>query len=397
MLHSLLTFPAGAAALLAMASSSATQVPAVPAAQTAGSAAAVAAPEGDQVRVKSVILIVCDGMGPGMVSTVAEATRESRGPLVMESMPVTGLLRTASRTGAVTDSAAAATAYATGRKAENSTVNWFPGEPETETLVQLAERSGRATGLLTTTNLTDATPASFIASSPSRHQHAEIYKQMIASDVDLLVGGLRVAAIQSGAEKRDVIPMTPEMQRAALVAGRLVLTNASGLPAKTDENTRMLVSYSERSPLTDAFGPKLSETLGAALRMLGSDPDGFFLMAEVEETDNAGHGNDTDRVIAGLIEGDDALRVALDYQREHPDTLVLLTADHDTGSMAYDNEGNYKRGDGKVMWVSGNHTATRVPIFASGPGAHRFTGMRENTEVYDIIRELMGTPAAAQK
>ncbi len=353
-------------------------------------AADVGAPE----RPRSVIFILCDGMGPGMISTVSELTRAQRGPLVMETMPVTGLVRTASLTSAVTDSAAGATAYATGQKCENSAVNWYPDGSQHRTLAEMAEDRGMATALLTTTDLTDATPASFIARAPKRSMHGPIFDQMVASGVDLLVGGLRTASLQTdgkpqGLTKETPVPLSETLRRRANQAGRLVINSLDALPPSVSDGTRVLVAAPERPPHDDAFGPLMGETLRAALEMLSTDPDGFFVLAEVEETDNAGHAADTERAITAVLEGDETLRVALEFQKRHPDTLIVLTADHDTGSLSLDNQGRYATPENAVMWVSKNHTANRVVVFASGPGAHRFTGTHENTAIFGIIRDLM--------
>lgn len=358
-------------------------------------AAHAAAPDESAGRPRSVIFVMCDGMGPAMVSTIAELTLDSRGPLVMESMPVTGLIRTASLTGPITDSAAAATAYATGFKAANRALGWFPDQSTHATLAELAERAGKSTALMTTTDLTDASPAAFIARVPDRKLHRAVFEQMVGSSVDVLAGGLRAASLQTEGVPDNLtdetpVPFSGTLRATAIDDGRTVLTDPAALPDTTTPDTRILLAYPERSPYSDAFGPKLAQTLAPTLAMLGSNPRGFFVFAEVEETDNAGHANDTDRTIAGLIEGDEALRVALDYQVSHPDTLVILTADHDTGSFTLDNRGDYKAHQGTPMWLSMNHTATRVNVYAKGPGAERFTGVHDNTEVFTILADLMG-------
>lgn len=363
-----------------------------------GSAAGGDAPPAVVARPRSVIFIMCDGMGPGMFSTASELTRDSRGMLAMETMPVTGFVRTASLTGPITDSAAAASAFATGWRVKNSALNWLDDGSSVPSLVDMCEARGMATGLLTTTDFTDASPAAFVARVPTRHNHPEIYAQMVRSSVDLIVGGARTATLQNAPKgdidpKTPVVPLSDALRQRANQAGRVVLVDPLTLPAQTDGSTRVLVAPPERTPYDDAFGPKMDRTLRAALGMLSSDPDGFFVFAEVEETDNAGHANDADRAVAGVLEGDEALKVALEYQRSHPDTLIVLTADHDTGSMSLDNRGDYKSGTGGVAWVSKNHTASRVPVFASGPGAERFTGTHENSELFTIVRDLLGLDA----
>lgn len=366
----------------------------------AGAAAQPAANHHASGRPTGVVLLIADGMGLPMMCTVAELTRAHRGDMAIESMPVVGLVRTNSASGVITDSAAAATALATGHKADNSAVGWFPDGSTHTTLVELAESAGWATGLLTTTDLTDATPAAWIARVPDRKIHTGIFDQMIASSVDVLAGGLRTASVQTARELATPgvpYPIAEDLRKRSVSAGRLMVNAPHLLPGATADTTRILLAYPERSPYDDAFGPPMAETLSAALAMLASDPQGFFIMAEVEETDNAGHANDTDRAVFAVIEVDDTVRTALEFQKANPGVLVLLTADHDTGAFSLDNLGNYKGPGGTPLWVSKNHTATRVPIYAAGPGAERFSGFLDNTEVFTILRDLMGlSPTGAE-
>jgi alkaline phosphatase len=339
-------------------------------------------------------------MGVSMVSTVAELVRADHGPLALESMPVTGLMRTASLTGPITDSAASATAFATGHKTTNRALGTYPDGSRHPTLAELAEAKGLATALLTTTDLTDASPAAFAARVANRKEHVEIFEQMVATDIDLLAGGLRSAAVRfdrpttkPAADKP--YPISDGLRTRAAAAGRLMLTDPADLPTTTDDRTRLLLAYPERSPLDDAFGPRTAATLAAALPMLASDPDGFFLFAEIEETDCAGHAMDTDRAVAGVLELDEALRVALDFQKDHPDTLILVTADHDTGGMTLDNRGDYDSPRAEVLWISGNHTASLVGVYAAGPGAEAFTGVYENADLFTRIRDALALPHKA--
>lgn len=362
-----------------------------PAPATLGTGAAPDRPTG-------VILIIADGMGPSMLSTVAEMVLAERGPLVVESMPVVGLVRTASANSAITDSAASSTAMATGHKANNAAIGWFPDGATHPTLIELAEERGMATGLLTTADLTDATPAAWIARVPDRNLQGGIFEQMIASTVDILAGGLHTVTAQAGgpAQTRPAPgvaegpALAPSVRRAATEAGYAVVAGMSDLPSATGEATRVLVPLDRREAPFGGSGPMMAETLGAALAMLATDPDGFFVMAEVGEPDNAGHGNDTDRAVRGVVELDDTLRAALEFQKTNPGVLVLLTSDHDTGGMNLDNGAVYTGPGVSPVWVSRNHTASRVMIFAKGPGQERFGGSLDNTQIFVRLGELLG-------
>lgn len=345
-------------------------------------------------RARSVIFIISDGLGVAMAST-ADVLIESDRPLPMATMPVTGLVRTWSATGVITDSAAGATAYATGYRVPNGSISMAADGTELRSILRDAEDRGMATGLITTTDLTDATPAAFAANIPTRKLHAAIFEQMIDRGVDVLVGGLRTASIQAepGISKAGDHTLARSLVAMAEAKGYAVIEgpDAAGVSELSDRPTLIVPSEREHK---DAFGPPLAETVRPILARLANDPDGFFLVIECEETDTAGHANDLDRTLAGVREVNDALAVALAHQAEHPDTLVVLTADHDTAGLAI-TSGDYAGGTYETLWISGNHTAQWVPVFASGPGSAAFTGVHDNTALNALVREALGFEAQA--
>jgi len=347
-----------------------------------------------------VIFLLADGMGVGMLSS-ANDLREGTEPLAIESMPVVGLIKTRSLTGAVTDSAAGATAYATGHKVENAALAMTPGGVPIRSITDGARERGLAIGLITTTDLTDASPAAFVVSVPSRNAHAAIFEEMVRFGADLMVGGLASASIQRDRIDPELlegrpVPISESLTKLAEQGGYLLLNGddeiLDGLGSHPGER---VLGIASRRELDGSYGPDLGQTVRRALDHLVRDPEGFFLFIEQEETDTGGHANQTDRVVEGVLEIDRALRAALDFQREHPETLVVLTADHDTGALSV-GPSDYESGELYVRWVSKDHTSHWVPIFASGPGAQAFTGVKDNTQIAPLLAEALeigGIPA----
>ncbi|MFG0327069.1 MAG: alkaline phosphatase [Phycisphaerales bacterium JB037] len=351
---------------------------------------------------RRVIFILADGMGVAMLSSV-DLLREADAPLAIESMPVTGLIKTSSRTGPVTDSAASASAYATGHRVRNGSLSITPQGTPLTTVLEAARDAGLATGIITTTDLTDASPAAFASHVPSRRLHAEIFKEIIDTRPDLIVGGIGKASIQElGLDKDDLPegtrPKAPAFIERAASAGYRVLDSDEAIldELASDAGTPVLALADPRANFDDNYGPPLADTLERALATLARDPEGFFLFVEQEETDSGGHANDLARVIAGVEEVDAALRVALAFQREHPGTLIVLTADHDTGGLSLDS-GDYESGRADTLWLSGNHTTHWVPIYAKGPGAGRFTGVHENRAVARLLARGLGLDWTPQR
>lgn len=343
---------------------------------------------------KSLILMITDGGGTG---TWSLALFERGDDLAVAAMPVVGLVDTRNASGGITDSAAGATAYATGTLTLNGAISmdarcreaWLRDSVTVETdlescrsfttLLERAERAGKATGLVTTTVVSDATPASFAAHVPDRYMHAEIAPQMLASGVDVLMGGGRAIFDGSAIGGADLLAETclqadcPEDARAL-----------ERLPA-TDRPLIGLFSRGEL-PRAGSRSPDLPTMTRAALDRLALDQDGFFLLVETEGTDSEQHANEPVEVIrADIAEYDRAVHVALEFASANPETLVVVTADHETGGMAL----HRRDGEWVVAYTGPGHTGTLVPLFAAGPGADRLAGIHASDEVGRILRDIL--------
>ena len=142
-------------------------------------------------------------------------------------------------------------------------------------------------------------------------------------------------------------------------------------------------------------GPPLAVSTRRAIELLSADSDGFILVVECETTDELAHNRDIGGTLEGVRELDEAVAAALALVRERGDTLVLITADHDTGSPAVI-EGRYDEQHVSVTWSSGEHTSQYVPLFAYGPGAEHFTGILDNTEIAHLAARLLDLPGLPQ-
>lgn len=347
---------------------------------------APARPEVVAGAVRNVILVIGDGMGIGQVSTGSALIHGPAGGLAVESAPVIGLMRTCSANDLVTDSAAAATAMASGFKTTNKTVGQLEDGRTVQTLLEAAQRAGMGTGVVTTSGLVDATPAGFSAHASYRKHYGTILAGMLGSGIEVLIGGDWQLLER---ERRD---STPEAAAALLdrarAAGYSVVRSEAEMAAATGD--KLLALFPARpGDHSDSNGPPLAVSVKRALEILSGREAGFIVMVESQITDGAGHDNDINRILEGWRELDEAVKVILEAAHRSGDTLVLVTADHDTGGLAIV-DGEYDEGRARVRWASSHHTSQWVPVFAFGPGAEHFGGVIDNTEVARILGELLG-------
>jgi len=350
---------------------------------------ALAAPEPvavavDGDRPRNVILMIGDGMGLGQVSSASPLIHGPAGRLAVERFPVVGLVRTFAANDLAADSAASASAIATGLKCSTKAISTLDDGSRPVTLLEAARSRGLATGVITTSGLMDATPAAFTAHADRRTHYSTILRAMLASGVDVLIGGdwRHYRKARRDAEFQRLIERIDELAGAA---GYTVVRDPRRL-ATTDGP--VLGLFPPRGRTADAHGPPLRDTVLAALGRLAEDPDGFLAVFESEVTDGAGHNNDIDLLVKGVRELDDAAAAARAWAERRGDTLVLVTADHDTGGLGVV-EGRYRDGLATVRWATDLHTAQWVPLFAAGPGSDRFGGVLDNTEIGRTVAALL--------
>lgn len=356
----------------------------VPAAVVALGMTACTMPETNAAPVQeaptSVILFIADGAGVAHWTMAAYDDPDS--PLYR--MPVLGLIDTRGSDHEVSGSAPTATAYAIGEKSFMGAIGVNGDTVPGESVTDLAQARGWATGVMTTTSVVDATPAAFSAHVPSRRQYGEIARQMVARGHTVVMGG---GGDAFGAEvQEDAGALLDQIQAGYVWAGSMEELRA--LNPDTVNTLFALLAAGEMGPIPERDEESFQDMVSTALTVLGRDPDGFFLMIENEETDSRSHANDpVDIIRTELRDFLESVELALAYQEANPGTLVLVTSDHETGGVTLP----YRDRSRTMLmeYTTGGHTGVMVPIFARGPGADRFSGLLDNDEVGQILKELV--------
>lgn len=343
---------------------------------------------------RNVILMIGDGMGPAHV----EAARLYQGaPLSFESAPHQALMTTwaidTQGNPVITDSAASATAMATGQKVRNAAISVaVPGDnSELETSLEIWSDAGKRTGLVTTSYIEDATPAAFGAHNLARFFVDDIADDyLVRSRPNLLLGAVNGTGIGMDPVKAAAAGYTVVETRAELLNLDLdAETHISGQFGL--DTTGWEYDYAQGSSNEYDTVPLLSEMTSAALSFMDRDPDGFFLMIEQENTDAAGHLSNADpdktgRDVFAALELSAAVQTVLDWIALRPDpsdTLLIVTADHETGGLqVLGDNGAGQLPD--VSWAGTSHTNTPVGVYAWGPNAELVTGVLDNTDIFRL-------------
>ncbi len=333
---------------------------------------------------KNVIILIGDGMGQNQTQLSQWYFSGARTPYNMQSMPYVGLSKTYSANEAVTDSAAGGSAIATGIKTDNYHIASGYLISKNKNLTEYALEKGMAAGILTTTDITDATPAVFSSHAEDRLYRAEIASEQASSGIDIIMGsgGEHFPDLISGMEQESYSHVTTADELRALDKSAKVI----GLCGVTGD-----LYQSESEPGTEPLLPEMVET---AINMLdGRTENGFFLMAEGATIDHYCHSNHASGMIAQAKLFDLAVGKALEFARNDKNTRVIVTAAHETGGIGLLESADTEAEDsvlGKYEWTTGNHTSANVPIYAYGPGAEKLTGIHENTEIFDVALAAMG-------
>ena len=335
----------------------------------------------DGAHPKNVIFIIGDGMGIGAITADRCATSGPDGSFVLDTMPVTGLAKTHSANSLVTDSAASGTALATGHKTNNGFVSVDPNGKSLSTILEVANNIGKSTGVITTDQVTGATPAVFYAHVGGRGDQDSIAAQLVASRVTVAMGSGKSNFIPKFADQ-DGRADGLDLLRDAGTKGFDVVLDRKSMTSSTSKRLLGLFVF-------DESGPTLQEMLNKSVSVLSTNPKGFFIMAESCLPDKGGHANNIATSKKGVTDLDNALQSALDYAKKDRNTLVLVTADHETGGLAV------LHADGNDMqlrpgWLVGSHTGNMVAVYAFGPGSERFSGTHDNTEIPKILADFWG-------
>ncbi len=341
----------------------------------------------EEPRVERIIYMIGDGMGIAHISATQIA--QDYKPLAMERAEYVGLCKTYSANNRITDSAAAGTALATGYKTNNGMIGVTPDSLPHPSIREKAERAGMATGVVVTYPVTNATPAAFVAHVDNRHKEDEIATYYLSNELDVFMGG--------GSKRFDQRADSLNFFDTLRENGYTIATSLADIEEVNEEKVAVLPTEDSMPSMLSGRGNFLPEATAKALEILSNnakaDRTGFFLMVEGSQIDGKAHGHDLEGMIAEIRDFDAAVEVAFDYADEHPGTLVVVTADHETGGLTIVN-GNrrFDLHDHQVdySWTTGGHTGAMVPIFAYGTGAEHFSGVFENTDLPKIMCHLLG-------
>lgn len=333
---------------------------------------------------RNVILMIGDGMGVSALT----AGKIAGGKLALEDFPVAGFAATWAEDDLVTDSAAAATALACGRKTKNGRLALARDGKPLPTLVEEARLAGLKTGVVATCAVTHATPAAFLSHVDGREKYFDIAAQEAASGVDLLMGGGRAHFLPKGAggEREDGKNLIEAMERAGRCA--FLQDSLPVFPLEKPCAKILLLMADGHMPPAPERRPSSAAMTRFALDFLSQEKRGFFLMVEGSQIDWGGHAGDAAYLTAEMLDFDDAVAEVLSFARRRRDTLAVVTADHETGGFAVTGGSLAERKvEGKFVWDE--HTAQMAPVFAFGPGAVRFGGIHDNAEIGEMLLRIV--------
>ncbi|HPG41864.1 MAG TPA: alkaline phosphatase [bacterium] len=332
---------------------------------------------------RNIILLIGDGMGVAHVT----AAKTVNGTLNMERMTGGGLSVTYSANNYVTDSAAGGTALATGTKTYNGAISVSPDTLPVKTVCEFAEEKGKATGLVVTCTFTNATPASFFAHVAKRSMENEIAAQLANSGIDVVFGGGWGFLVPKSVEKsrrKDDLDLLTGLEKKMLVIRTPEEFAKLGSP-------KQVAGFfaAENLPQAKERSVSLADMTSKAIQLLAQNSKGFFLMVEGSQIDWGGHNNNAEYLINEVIDFDAAIGAALDFAEKNKNTLVVVTADHETGGLTLLEGSIPDKKVSKPAFSTGNHSATMVPLLVYGPGSQVLGGIHDNTFIGKTLIEFV--------
>lgn len=334
---------------------------------------------------KNIILMIGDGTG--LAQWCAAMATQNSMLAVFDWATFVGLSLTASANDWITDSAAGATAFSAGKKTNNGMISVAPDTSKLKTIVEMAEAKGLNTGLVATCALQHATPAAFYAHNVSRKNYVEIGRDFWSSGIDYAAGGGWVHFDSTDINKNEKAGlMSPNKYKMCFGLNANVQSkkNAANLLRFYDKNEHPPALQKGRSALW------LDSTSGEAINFLKhKSKAGFFLMIEGSQIDWGGHDNDSNYVVTETLEFDSVIRNVMKWAKADGNTLVIVTADHETGGLSLTHRDTAASTVPRMQFSTKEHTGIAVPVFAYGPGAELFSGVYQNTEIFHKMVQLL--------
>jgi len=327
--------------------------------------------DGVEMPLKNIILLIGDGNGLAQISAGLFA---NGGNLNLAQLKNMGLIKTQAADDFTTDSAAGATAFATGKKGNNRALGVDPAGTSLPNLPEILADYQFSSGIITNDQLTGATPASFYAHHPERDDNDQIAAYLPNSKLDLFIGGgKRAFESQIPDLKSKGFEIADQLNQVAISkAGRVGFFSAEGSSPSMEKGR----------------GDFLSQSALGATAFLQKKNQPFFLMIESAMIDSGGHSNSTSTIVTEMLDFDLVIGEMMRFADENPGTLLIITADHETGGVSIP-QGNLETGEVELAFHSDDHTGILVPIFAYGPHSGDFRGIYDNSEVFDRLMKLV--------
>ncbi|SDN39586.1 alkaline phosphatase [Pedobacter steynii] len=333
--------------------------------------------DGLQKPVKNVILLIGDGMGLAQIHAGYIA---NHGQLNMSNIHNIGFSQTAAADAGNTDSAAGGSAMAIGEKTNNRYIGVGADQKKRTNLVDTLANYGIKSGIISVGDITDATPAVFYAHQVDRSMSSEIAADLLSSKVEILLGSNQKSFLKN----KDAALMNKLADQ-----GFKLNTSAAGFYKESKGRQLVLLPDTATRPVKDGRGALLKEALVHSLKMLSGNKEGFFVMAEGAQIDYGGHANDLPYVVTELHDFDKTVEAALRFADQNGETLVVITADHETGGLTL-LDASAEKGMISGHFSTNDHTNIMVPVFAYGPGSAEFRGTYANNEIFHKILKVIG-------
>ncbi|WP_346985004.1 alkaline phosphatase [Chryseobacterium sp. POE27] len=334
----------------------------------------------------NIIFMIGDGMG---VSQVTSAFYFGEGKPNFQNFKYVGLSETSCTSDRVTDSAAGATALSTGQKTYKRAIGLNKDSLAIPTILEQLQDKGYKTGLVCLTSITHATPAAYYAHVKDRDLHEDIALDFIKSDIDFAAGG-GLKFFNKRKDKKDLLKdLTKKNYR--------IDTTSLSKPVVGKRNL-YLMAQDELPNKVQGRKDFLPEATQTALDFLSNDKKPFFLMIEGSFIDWGGHANNAEMMVKEVLDFDKTIGVVMDFIKKNPNTLLVVTADHETGGasigkfMEKDPAGGKERevkDKVQINFIDGQHTAALVPVFAMGKGEELFSGVYPNNTIYHKLVEAL--------
>ncbi|MDG2475460.1 MAG: alkaline phosphatase [Flavobacteriaceae bacterium] len=323
----------------------------------------------------NIVMMIGDGMG---LSAISSGMYSNNNYTSFEESEYVGLSKTHSYDDLVTDSAASATAMSSGVKTQNKVVGLDSEGNNVQTILEKSIDLGYSTAILVTSSIVHASPASYYAHINDRYNYEEIANQFSKSRVDFFIGGGE-KYFNNREDNRD---LTNEMSEYTFVS------NIDEFEKSNSNKIGFLTSKKEPVEKFNNREPSLDKAIKITLNKLEKLNKPFFLLVEGSQIDWGSHDNDQRHMISEMLEFDNAVGDVFEFAKNNKNTLVVITADHETGGVAIV-DGDLEKSNVKNKYVSGSHTASMVPVFSYGPYSVVFKGIYDNTEIFDKLEGII--------